>query len=289
MKTKQGTLRGASWGGGSAEDPADKGSPEETEDGDGATNPASGVQFVVWTSIGVAVIVIAGIVRWNFLPPSDRYFWPVSPDDWAAWGTWAGAFGAIGAVFFASQSIKHTLEAQKGTERELKADREHDGIEREKERALVREEREALTKEADRIALSDARKLSFTYRWGPPTDDQYLEVQHRWHQEELERYERGIAAEEENDTRQLQFAHVVITNASKDLVFEDMSLWLPEESLTVTGVALPNGMFLPYAKAAITWMGHLLSGLGGATTNLFFRQERISGHSVRSRQAGSCW
>lgn len=224
--------------GGSSGDPADKASQEETEDGDDARNPARGGRLVVWVSIGVAVIVTAGIVRWNFLPPNDRYFWPVSPDDWAAWGTWAGAFGAIGAVFFAAQSIKHTIEAQKGTERELKADREHDRIEREKERALVREEREALTKEADRVALNDAGKLSFTYRWGPPSDDQYLEVQHRWHQEELERHERGIAAEEENDIRQLQFAHVVITNASRDLVFEDMSLWLVEEGLTVTDVAL---------------------------------------------------
>lgn len=63
--------------------------------------------------IAVAVTAIAGTVHWNFLPPGDRYIWPVSADDWAAWGTWASAFGAIGAVYFAAQSIKHTIEAQK--------------------------------------------------------------------------------------------------------------------------------------------------------------------------------
>lgn len=220
---------------------ADKGSQKTTEEGVGANNPPRPPDrffLVFWTFIGVTVIVLAGIVHWNFLPPDGRYFWPVAADDWAAWGTWASAFGAIGAVYFASQSIKHTIEAQKGTERELKADREHDRQEREKERDLVREEREALTKETDRMALIEAGKLSFRYGWGPPSDSDYWEVQSKWHEEDVARAARGIEAEEEDDDRQLRFAHVVITNVSKDLAFEDLSLWLREESLEVSGVSL---------------------------------------------------
>jgi hypothetical protein len=207
--------------------------------------------LVFWTFIGVTVIVIAGIVRWNFLPPGNRYFWPISADDYAAWGAWASAFGAIGAVYFAAQSIKHAIEGQKGTERELKADREHDRLEREKERALVREEREALTKEADRIALNDARKLSFSYRSGPPSDSEYAEVQIRgWIAEEREHYERAMDAEEEDDDRLLRFAHVLIKNASKDLVFEDLTLWLLEDSLKVTGVKIADRDAPPVRKSS---------------------------------------
>lgn len=208
-----------------------------TKDGDDA-NAAHLDRFllVLGIFVGFTIIVLAGIVHWNFLPPNSRYFWPASADDWAAWGSWASAFGAIGAVYFAAQSIKHTIEAQKGTERELKADRQHDREEREKERDLVREEREALTKEADRIALNDAKKLTFTYGWGPPLDDQYLEVQHKRHQEEQAQHDRWLTAEEDHDDQQLMFAHVVIDNYSTELVFTELCLWLAEDGPKVKKV-----------------------------------------------------
>lgn len=205
---------------------------------------------VLLASCVVTGVVIAGIVRWSFLPPSDRYFLPASPDDWAAWGTWAGAFGSIGAVFFASQSIKHAIEAQRGTERELKRDRIHDRIEREKERALVREEREALTKQVDRIALNEAQNLSFSYNAGLPADSEYAEVQIRWNDEEQRRYERAMDAEEENDDQQTKSACVIIQNASKDLVFEDITLWLREDRLTVTGVEVADRDAPPVRKSS---------------------------------------
>lgn len=226
-----------------AEEPANTGIQDGTKD-DGTNNPPRPPDrffMVFWGFIGITVMVLAGIVRWNFLPPDGRYFWPASAEDYAAWGTWASAFGTIGAVYFAAQSIKTAIDAQKGTERELKADREHDRREREKERDLVREEREALKKETDRIALNEAGRLTFTYGWGPPSDVEYLEVQYRWHQESLERQERwmeALEAEEEADDKALRFVHVVITNESKDLVFEDLSLWLREEDVRVTEVSL---------------------------------------------------
>lgn len=234
-------------GGESAEELAETGSQLEAETDDGANNPPRPPDpffLVFWIFIAVTVLAIAGIVRWNFLPPGDRYFWPVSGDDWAAWGTWASAVGAIGAVYFAAQSIKHTIEAQKGTERELKADREHDRREREQERALVREEREALKQEIDQLALEEARQLSFKYHWGPPPpDSDYLVVQHeQWkNQEEYEALRQsGIEAEEEDDDRQLPFVHVLIRNDSKDLIFNDLSLWLLEKNLEVISISLAD-------------------------------------------------
>jgi hypothetical protein len=187
------------------------------------------------------------------LPPGDRYFWPVSADDWAAWGTWASAVGAIGAVYFAAQSIKHTIEAQKGTERELKADREHDRQEREHERALVREEREALKVEIDQLALKEAHQLSFRYSWGPPpTDAEYWAVQaDLWKsfEEDEARRQSGIEAEEEDDDRKLPFVHVLIKNGSKDLAFNDLSLWLLEEDLEVTAISLADRVVPPARRS----------------------------------------
>lgn len=247
----------------SAKELADAGSQEEAKTGNEATSPPRPPDrffLVFWTFIAVTVAAIAGIVRWNFLPPGDRYFWPASADDWAAWGSWASAVGAIGAVYFASQSIKHTIEAQKGTERELKADREHDRYEREQERALVREEREALKKEIDQLALKEARQLSFKYHWGPPPpDSEYQDV----HDEQLQRLleedearrQSGIEAEEEDDERQLLFVHVVIRNRSKDLAFHDLSLWLREEDRKVTSISVADRV-VPAARRS----GEFLEG-----------------------------
>lgn len=257
-------------GGGSAEELADAGSQKEARTGDEANNPPRPPDrffLVFWTFIALTVTAIAGIVRWNFLPPGDRYFWPASADDWAAWGTWASAVGAIGAVYFASQSIKHTIEAQKGTERELKADREHDRKEREHERELVREEREALKKQIDQLALKEARQLSFKYHWGPPPPDyDYLDVHDEQLQSLLEedetRRQSGIEAEEENDDRKLSFVHVVIRNRSRDLAFNDLSLWLREKDRKVTSISVADrvvpaapriGEFLEGSPPAWIW------------------------------------
>lgn len=226
---------------GAATDATDEESLDETEQENGAQSPTrlSRTAKIVLSSV-ITCVVVAGIVRWNFLPANSRYFWPASADDWAAWGTWAGAFGSIGAVFFASQSIKHAIEAQRGTERELKKDRIHDRKEREKERTLVREEREALTKDADRIALNDARKLTFKYGWDAPVDSEYAEVQYKMSVAERENYERWMDAVEEDDSRQLQSAFVLIQNSSKDNVFDDVTLWLREDTLKVTGVEVAD-------------------------------------------------
>lgn len=226
---------------GAANDATDEENPGKDEQEHGNQSPAriSRSVKIVLASMLVGVVA-AGIARWNFLPASSRYFLPASADDWAAWGTWAGAFGSIGAVFFASQSIKHAIEAQRGTERELKKDRVHDRTEREKERALVREEREALTKEADRIALNDALKLTFKYGWGAPDDAEYSEVQYRISVADREHYEQWLDAVEEDDARQLQSAYVLIQNASKDNTFDDLTLWLREDTLNVTGVEVAD-------------------------------------------------
>jgi hypothetical protein len=215
----------------SAEEFVDTGNQDDA----GTNNPPRPLGF--WILIAVTVLIIGGGVYWNFiLPPGDRYFWATSPDDWAAWGTWAGAVGSIGAVYFASLSIKHAIEAQKGTERELKRDRVHDREEREKERALVREEREALTKEVDRIALNEAGKLRFSYSTSMPLDSEYAEVQIKWSaQEQSDPYE----AVQEDDYR-TQVAYVVIENRSKDLVFNDITLWLREDRFKPIGVEVAD-------------------------------------------------
>ena len=63
--------------------------------------------------MGVGVIVIlVGIFRWTTLPSNGRHFWPITAEDWAAWGTWAGAFGAVAALYFAARSVQHAIAAQ---------------------------------------------------------------------------------------------------------------------------------------------------------------------------------
>lgn len=180
-----------------------------------------------WIAIGIAstIGIVLSLWRWFTLPSNDRYLWPVTQDDWAAWGTWASAVGAIAAVAYASQSIKQAIETQKGTERELKADRQHDRDEREKERELVREERAELKQELDRIALHKASQLTFEYSWSWPVDSDYEEVQVRWHEADAERsalLERGIYPQNEENLgdREHDHAFVMVQN---DLVLNGKS------------------------------------------------------------------
>lgn len=228
-------------GGESAEDFADTGSQEESAGGAGTNSPPRPPDrffLMFWGFIALTAAFLGGIICWNCLPPGDRYIWPTSPEAWSAWGTWAGAFGSIGAVYFASKSIRHAIEAQRGTERELKRDREHDREEREKERALVREEREALTKEVDRIALNEAGRLSFSYSTSMPPDDQYAEVQIRW-QEQAQAQSDPSETWQEDDYK-TEVAYVCIKNPSDELVFNDLTLWLREDRFTPINVEVAD-------------------------------------------------
>lgn len=229
-------------GGVSAEEFVDTGSQEEAGAGVGSNDPPRCPDWFFRSFLGfiaLTLVFLGGLICYSLLPPGNRYIWPTSPEAWAAWGTWAGAFGSIGAVYFASKSIRHAIEAQRGTERELKRDRVHDREEREKERALVREEREALTKEADRIALNEAGRLTFSYRTSMPQDEQYAEVQIKWNEIEQALAQSDPSSAAQEDDYKTQVAYVIIKNPS-DLVFNDITLWLREEKFTPSDVEVAD-------------------------------------------------
>lgn len=105
----------------------------------------------------------------------------------------------------------------------------------------------------DQLALKEAHQLSFRYSWGPPpAEAEYWAVQvDLWKsfEENEARRQSGIEAEEEDDDRKLPFVHGLIENDSKDLAFNELSLWLLEEDLEVTAISLADRVFPPTRRS----------------------------------------
>jgi len=88
----------------------------------------------------VVVALVAaglGVLRWCTLP-EPKYFFPVTADDWAAWGAVVGSGGTIGAVIYAARTFKSSADAQLKEQHDRRQEMDHlERLEGEEAKKLV--------------------------------------------------------------------------------------------------------------------------------------------------------